>query len=148
VIPNSELFKNSVTVNTAFDTRRLEYDFKIADATQIDTAKAAILVVLQSQKDVLTDPKADVIVTALDPSSVTLRARWWSRSKSSDVLLAQDRVLSAARRALQSAAITPPVQPVTSVPIPVASLQQDADDHRPRTALEKDRPEREDQRDR
>ena len=149
VIPNSELFKNSVTVNTAFDTRRLEYDFKIADSAQIDKAKAVIIDVLRTAKDVLPDPKADVIVTSLDTPGVTLRARWWSRSKVSDVLLAQDRVLTATRHELQAAGIILPSSSsiIVNTNPAGASRLPGADDHRPQTALEKDKPEPKSQRD-
>ena len=42
VIPNAELFTNSVTVNTAFDKRRIEYDFGIGYGDDIDHAKQLI----------------------------------------------------------------------------------------------------------
>jgi len=142
VIPNSELFKNSVTVNTAFDTRRLEYDFKIAKFEQIEQAKEVMLGVMQASNDVLPDPKADVVVTAFDSGTVTLRARWWSRSRVSDVLLAQDRVLSAAREAFKEAQIALP-SGVQSIQITEAnSLTKSATavDSQPRTTLAKDAP--------
>ncbi len=108
VIPNSELFKNSVTVNTAFGTRRLEYDFKLAAGEDVAKAKKAISSVLTDAYGVLPDPKADVIVIAFDQGGITLRARWWSHSHVSDVLLAQDRVLTAAREALLKAGVKLP----------------------------------------
>ncbi|HEX6574544.1 MAG TPA: mechanosensitive ion channel family protein [Gemmatimonadaceae bacterium] len=108
LIPNSELFKNSVTVNTAFDTRRLEYDFKIAADQDVNRAKQIIVNVMRKSEDVLPDPKADVIVISFDAGTVTIRARWWSKSKTSDVLRAQDRVLTAARNALAESAIKLP----------------------------------------
>lgn len=115
IVPNSELFKNSVTVNTAFATRRLEYDFKLAGGENIERAKSVITRVMQEAKDVLPDPKADVVVISFDQGSVTLRARWWSKSHTSDVLLAQDHVLAAARTALASAGIKLPSGPTPVV---------------------------------
>ena len=44
VIPNSELFTNSVTVNTAFDTRRIEYDVGIGYGDDVEEAKRLMLV--------------------------------------------------------------------------------------------------------
>jgi small conductance mechanosensitive channel len=108
LIPNSELFKNSVTVNTAFDTRRLEYDFKIGADEDVEKAKNIIIDVMRHSQDVLPDPKADIIVINFDPSSVTIRARWWSKSKTSDVLLAQDRVLMMTRKALRQGGVSLP----------------------------------------
>src|SRR5512141_556681 len=115
VIPNSELFKNSVTVNTAFDTRRLEYDFKLAAGEDVEKAKAVIIRVMRESKDVLPDPKADAVVIGFDQGSVTLRARWWSRSRISDVLLGQDHVLATARAQLSAAGIKLPSGPSSVV---------------------------------
>ena len=111
VIPNSELFKNSVTVNTAFETRRLEYDFKLAAGEDVEKAKAVIIRVMRESKDVLADPKADAVVIGFDQGSVTLRARWWSRSRIADVLLGQDHVLATARSQLAAAGIRLPSGP-------------------------------------
>jgi small conductance mechanosensitive channel len=146
LIPNSELFKNSVTVNTAFDNRRLEYDFKIAADQDLERAKQVIVDVMRKSSDVLPDPMADVIVIGFDAGTVTIRARWWSKSRTSDVLLAQDRVLSAARRALGSAGIKLP-----SAAAPTVVVRSDGDlvaqgaapaanaaDSQPRPALLKD----------
>jgi small-conductance mechanosensitive channel len=56
VIPNSELFTNSLTVNTAFDNRRLEYDVGIGYGDNIDRAKELILEAIASVDKVLQDP--------------------------------------------------------------------------------------------
>lgn len=114
VIPNAQLFTNSVTVNTAFGTRRLEYDFKIGSRDDVDRARDIISRVLDDAEDVLPDPRADVVVTAFDGVNTTLRARWWSKSYIGDVLLAQDRVLTAAREALVSGdvALTAPLRQI------------------------------------
>lgn len=135
VIPNSELFKNSVTVNTAFETRRLEYDFKLAAGEDIAKAKKAIGGVLTEAYGVLPDPKADVIVIGFDPGAVTLRARWWSRSQVSDVLLAQDRVLTAAREALVKAGVKLPSVAPTIV---ISDGGANAARSQPQPALSKD----------
>ena len=146
LIPNSELFKNSVTVNTAFDNRRLEYDFKIAADQDVERAKQVIVDVMRRCEDVLPDPRADVIVINFDAGSVTIRARWWSRSRTSDVLLAQDRVLSAARNALVSAGVKLPSAAAPTVVVRSdgnlvsqgASPATSAADSQPRPALAKD----------
>lgn len=48
VIPNSELFTNSVTVNTAFENSRLEYDVGIGYGDDIDQAKQLMLEAMHS----------------------------------------------------------------------------------------------------
>ena len=137
LIPNSELFKNSVTVNTAFETRRLEYDFKLAPGTDAEKAKAAIIGVMRKSRDVLPDPKADVVVIGFDQTAVTLRARWWSKSRISDVLLAQDRVLTASRAALAEAGVKLPAATSTIV-VSDGAAAANATKSQPQPALSKD----------
>ena len=108
VIPNGELFTNSVTVNTAFPMRRREYDIGIGYGDDVETARRIILQVLNDTEDVAPDPKADVILVEYGESSVVLRARWWSQSRIADVLIAQDKVLTEAKKRLAAAGIDLP----------------------------------------
>ncbi len=95
VIPNSELFTNSVIVNTAFENRRLEYDIGIGYSDDIDTARRLILEAMNETDGVLASPAADAIVVELAGSSVNIRARWWVQPpRRADVLDLQDRVLT------------------------------------------------------
>lgn len=138
LIPNSELFKNSVTVNTAFEKRRLEFDFKLATGVDVDKAKATIIDVMRNSRDILPDPKADVVVVAFDQTAVTLRARWWSKSQVSDVLLAQDRVLSSTRAALSQAGVKLPPAATAIVVSDGAATAANAANSQPQPVLQKD----------
>jgi small-conductance mechanosensitive channel len=101
VIPNSELFTNSVTVNTAFDNRRLQYDVGIGYGDDIERAKQLILEAIHSVDGVLKDPAPDAIVVALAESTVNIRARWWiNPPRRSDALDTQDKVLTAIKKKL------------------------------------------------
>ena len=108
VIPNAQLFTESVVVNTAFEWRRSEYEVGIGYGDDVDTARSIILDVLKSTGGVLADPAPDVITTALDSSTVNLRARWWSHSRLADVLEVQDRVISNIKRRLTESGIDLP----------------------------------------
>ncbi len=108
IIPNGELYTNSVTVNTAFPQRRWQYDIGIGYGDNVERAREIILRVLREAEHVSPDPKADVIVVELAESSVNLRARWWTNSQMADGLNAQDGVLSAAKRELVAAGIDLP----------------------------------------
>ena len=132
VVPNAQLFTNSVTVNTAFSTRRLDYDFRVGTWADVDRARAILTRVLSEAEDVLPDPKADVVVMSFDGMTTTLRARWWSRSSIGDVLLAQDRVLAEARLALTSANVG------LSAPAGHVVNQEAPESHAPAPALPKD----------
>jgi len=95
VIPNSELFTNSVTVNTAFENRRLEYDIGIGYGDDIDEARRLILEAVHGTDGVLETPAPDAIVVELAGSTVNIRARWWvAPPRRADVLDLQDRVLT------------------------------------------------------
>ena len=101
VIPNSELFTNSVTVNTAFDARRIEYDIGIGYGDDIEQAKRLMLEALYSVDEVLKDPAADVLVMELAESSVNIRARWWIEPpRRADDLYSRDKVISAIKQKL------------------------------------------------
>lgn len=108
VIPNAQLFTESVVVNTAFEWRRSEYEVGIGYGDDVDTARSIILDVLKSTGGVLADPAPDVITTALEASTVNLRARWWSHSRLADVLEVQDRVISNIKRRLTESGIDLP----------------------------------------
>ncbi len=95
VIPNSELFTNSVTVNTAFEHRRLQYDIGIGYGDDIDEARRFILEAVHETDGVLETPAPDAIVVELAGSTVNIRARWWvAPPRRADVLDLQDRVLT------------------------------------------------------
>jgi len=101
VIPNSELFTNSVTVNTAFENRRLEYDVGIGYGDDIDWAKQLMLEAISSVEGVLKDPAPDVLVVGLAESTVNIRARWWIKPPyRADALDAQDKVITAIKQKL------------------------------------------------
>ena len=101
VIPNSELFTNSVMVNTAFENRRLEYDIGIGYGDDIDRAKQLIKEAIASVDGVLKNPSPDALVVALAESTVNIRARWWiSPPRRMDALDTQDKVLTAIKKKL------------------------------------------------
>lgn len=101
VIPNSELFTNSVTVNTAFDNRRLEYDVGIGYGDDIDVAKQLMLDAMLSVNEVLKDPAPDVLVMELAESTVNIRVRWWVHPpRRADNLISRDKVITAIKKTL------------------------------------------------
>jgi small-conductance mechanosensitive channel len=109
VIPNSELFTNSVMVNTAFENRRLEYDVGIGYGDDIDLAKRLILEAVRSVDGVLSEPAPDVLVMELAESTVNIRVRWWiSPPRRADALDARDRVLTAIKKILTANGIDLP----------------------------------------
>ncbi len=109
VIPNAELFTNSVMVNTAFDNRRLQYDVGIGYGDDIDRAKELILEAIASVDDVLREPSPDALVMELAESTVNIRARWWiNPPRRADALDSRDMVLTAIKKKLTANGIDLP----------------------------------------
>ncbi|YAF97372.1 MAG: mechanosensitive ion channel family protein [Nodularia sp. CChRGM 3473] len=101
VIPNSELFTNSVTVNTAFENRRLEYDVGVGYGDDLEWTKQLMLEAMHGVDVVLKDPAPDVLVMELAESSVNIRVRWWIQPpRWSDALDSRDQVISAIKQKL------------------------------------------------
>ena len=101
VIPNSELFTNSVTVNTAFEKRRLQYDVGIGYGDDIERARQLILEAMRDVDEVLRDPAPDALVMELADSTVNIRARWWIQPpRRADALDMRDKVLTAIKNKL------------------------------------------------
>lgn len=109
VIPNASLFTRPVTVNTAFSSRRLEYEVGIGYGDDIGRAKQVMLEVLRSLPEALDEPAPEALVVRLGDSSVGIRLRWWVRPPQQfDALHALDAVLHAVRDALREAGIDLP----------------------------------------
>ncbi len=95
IIPNADLFTDSVLVNTAHPQRRSQYDVGIGYGDDIDTASDLIFDAMKSIEGVLAQPAPDVRVWDLGDSAVVLRARWWTNSQRREVVAVHDRVLRA-----------------------------------------------------
>jgi len=102
VIPNSDLFVNSVTVNTATKQLRIQSEVRISYADDIDRAKQIIAEIMVATEGVAPDPKGDVIVAELAPTFVLLKARWWVDPRASSAVI-QDRLLAAIKQRLEAA---------------------------------------------
>lgn len=109
VIPNAELFTNAVTVNTAYDRRRLQYDIGIGYGDNIARAKEIILDVLNSSDEVLREPAPEALVVELAGSSINIRARWWIEPpRRADFMTSKDWVLEHVCNKLVAAGIDLP----------------------------------------
>ncbi len=109
VIPNSDLFTQSVTVNTAFSVRRLQYDIGIGYGDDIGKAKEVILGALRRVHGVVRDPVPEALVVDLAGSSVNIRARWWiDPPLRTDVVSSMDEALHVIKEALVAEGIDLP----------------------------------------
>jgi small conductance mechanosensitive channel len=105
VIPNAELFTHSVTVNTAFEIRRWEYELSTNVRDSLPELKSLLVDTLTRVDGVLATPPPEALVIDLgDPSGgvVKFDLTWWTKSsRQHEMMASHDRVLTAIREALR-----------------------------------------------
>ena len=115
VIPNSQLYTSTMTVNTAYSQRRLEFDVGIGYENNIIDAQQVILSVLKAAPTVSKLAEPSVIATALADSSVVLRVRWFIDDGTQTNRVASiNEVIILVKEALEKANI--------SIPFPITTL--------------------------
>ncbi len=131
IIPNADVYTSPVVVNTAFEHRRSQFDVGIgygddpAEACRIFTEAVA------GVEGVEADPAPEVLPWGLDENYVTLRARWWTDSKRTNVVHIQAKVILAIYQAAKDAAIDLPF-PTTVMLFHDQSEESDGDRARQR----------------
>ena len=108
IVPNSVIYTETVTVITAYDLLRSQYDVGIGYGDDVAHAKAVALEAVKGVDGVLADPAPDVLLWDLAGSSQNLRVRWWTKPKRSGVVQVRDRVLEAVAKALSGAGVDLP----------------------------------------
>jgi small-conductance mechanosensitive channel len=113
VIPNADLFTHSVTVNTALDIRRWEYDLAVHDIRELAELKSLVINSVSKVQGVLSDPPPEVLVMDLgdpDLNAVKVRVLWWTKApRQHEMLASYDRVLTAIRQTLNRSAVGPEI---------------------------------------
>lgn len=139
VIPNTDLFTNSVTVNTAFEHRRQEHEIEISFDEDIARVKRLVLETLAGLDGVLSQPPAEVLVADLRSSGVVLNISWWTQMRSQpETLHLQDRVLTSLKDQLTIHQVAFPTesQHIVLQPFPELKSERQTDGFALNTALE------------
>lgn len=108
IIPNSDIYTSPVIVNTAFPTRRSQYDVGIGYLDDPAAAAEAFVEAVARVEGVEADPAPEALPWALDDSYVTIRVRWWTDSKRTNVAHTQSRVILAIYKAAKEHGIDLP----------------------------------------
>lgn len=109
VIPNAELYKGSFIVNTAYPSRRLQYDVVIGNGDDVAVAKRLMLEALAGLPDVEAEPPPDALLVEYADAGVKIRVRWWIKPPyRADALAIQDHVLESIKAALTAQGIDLP----------------------------------------
>ena len=108
VIPNRDVYKNVIRVQTHYDDRRLSFMVGIAYENDAQDACDVIVDALSSVSGVADRPPPDAITTELGVSTVNIEARFWCRPRQHDALLVLDDAIKAVKSALDSEGIEMP----------------------------------------
>lgn len=105
VIPNTELFINSVTVQTAYDVIRKECNVRIHYRADAKKAVQVITDKLKALEGMELEPGPSVFVTDLAESFVNIRVYWWMNQKKIGAFTSIDRVMTTVKDALAESEI-------------------------------------------
>lgn len=108
IIPNKQIYSDPLKVMTAYDIRRSEYDVGIGYGDDIAEAKETMLDAIKSVEGVISARPAQVLVSSLDASWITLRARWWTNAEKSEETQVRSDVIQSIAGALTKAGIDMP----------------------------------------
>ncbi|WP_417523348.1 mechanosensitive ion channel family protein [Marinovum sp.] len=108
VIPNADIYTDAVTVNTAYDTRRSQYDIQIGCSDDFDKACKIMVETCAGVDGVLNDPAPEALPWSMDADGNTVRLRWWTKSARADVVQVWARVIRDVYNALDKAGVDMP----------------------------------------
>jgi len=110
VVPNNQIYTKTLTVKTAYDTRRSQYDIGIGYGDDMEEAIEVIQKAISEVKGVNKEKGVEVLPWDLAASWVTMRARWWTNSQRSDVTSTFVKVILAVKKSLDTANIDMPYE--------------------------------------
>ncbi len=110
VVPNSDIYTNSVKVKTANELRRSQYDIGVGYGDDIQEATDVIRKTLENVEGVDKERGVDVLPWDLAASWITVRMRWWTDSQRSEVVKVHARVIKEVKEALDEARIDMPYE--------------------------------------
>ena len=108
VIPNSDIYTDSVVVNTAYDKRRSEYDIGIGCNDDWAEARRIMVAACAGVDGVLPDPGPEAIPMAMGDFSNIIRLRWWTKPQKADQIHVFGEVIQTTYQALVEAGIDIP----------------------------------------
>jgi small-conductance mechanosensitive channel len=110
VIPNRDVYKNVIRVQTHYDLRRSSFAIGVAYENDARQATRVVAAALATVDGVAADPAPLAIVVELGVSTVNIEARYWTVPQQLDALLIQDEAITAVKVALEAEGIEMPAE--------------------------------------
>lgn len=108
VIPNRDVYKNVIVVQTADPAIRWEFELGVAYGTDLGSVLPRLERAVQGCEGVLAHPAPFVVATRLDRSTVTLAVRYWAVSTELEGRETMSRVMAAVLGAAAEAGVDLP----------------------------------------
>ena len=108
IIPNSDIYTRSVTVNTAYEHRRNEIEVPVGLEVDLEAAMAVLREATLAVPDVLAEPPPDVLPWEFKDNNVNIRLRWWTKSQRTYEVRTRAAVVFAVKQACEEAGIALP----------------------------------------
>jgi len=128
LIPNRDVYKSVIRVQTHFEARRLDFVVGIAYENDPADATRVIVAALCEVAGVASAPAPEAIVSELGASTVQIAARFWTSPRQNDALGVLSTSIMAVKSALDAAGIELPADIVVLQAAPSfrAAVQGDA----------------------
>lgn len=110
LIPNRDVYKNVIRVQTHFETRRMSFAVGTAYENDPWEACAVIVEALAGVDGVLQDPAPEALITTLGVSTVDIDVRLWTSSQQHEALTVLHRSIDTVKKALDKAGIEMPAE--------------------------------------
>ncbi len=108
LVPNADVYKNAIRVQTAFEQRRMAFVVGVAYEADLTEARTAIVDAMKGTEGVIDDPAPEAFIVELGGPTVNYQARFWTASPQHDALQTQDRVIQNVKNALDEAGVEMP----------------------------------------
>jgi small conductance mechanosensitive channel len=108
IIPNSEVYTKAVTVNTAYENRRIEILVPVGLEVDLEQAMRVFHEAVLGVNDVLEEPPPDVLPWEFSQNNVNIRVRWWTKPQRTYEVRTRAAVMLAIKGASEKARIALP----------------------------------------
>jgi small-conductance mechanosensitive channel len=129
LIPNRDVYKSVIRVQTHYDQRRVAFMVGIAYENDPHQASEVIVSTLSHVEGVAADPAPEALVEGLGVSTVDIQARFWTGPRQHESLKVLHRAIGEVKTALDRAGIEMPAEIIALQATPSfrAALQGDAE---------------------
>jgi small-conductance mechanosensitive channel len=113
VVPNRDVYKNSIRVQTSRAERRIQFTIGVDYAEDLDRVQEIIVETLASMDTVRSEPAPTALVALLNTSTIDFVARFWVDAGQADALAALDEAIRRVKERLVVEGVEMPSDIVT-----------------------------------